>query len=359
METTVGPQLRATTISHSPADAADTAQWRQAWCRLYDTPTSDVPLGRIMHWRAVVAALGVGAALDSDRTLVTRGFFYQPHTTPPELAELRADRCAAARLGARWLLYPVVRTSEARELAEHGGTLLPWFLEAEYVPTDEVDRDLRNLLGGARFRELRRLVRRADEHYTWEACTGSDIDDEVLNSFDRLHHMNLAKYGHRHNHFAMPILHDLTASALRDRLCVFRHRGFGGETVHAVLALRGRESDTLDVLVHGIDHVRVPPAQNLYATGLYRIYRWGVAHGIRRFALGRGAERVKLDLGANRFHVVANALIRVDGGEPVTTGLGPLREAARAAIEQPLRELTSIVARRDLTGSVLVPGGVA
>lgn len=356
METTRGPRTR-TTMTHPPGAHADTEQWRRAWRRLYDTPAGDVPLGRIVHWRAVVDTLGIGAGLDHDRALVTRGFFYQPHTAIPGLADLRADRDAARRLGARWVLYPVLRLDAADELADHGATLLPWFLEADYVPAGEVDRDLRTLLGGARFRDLRRLVRRADEHYTWEVFTGTDIDDEVLVSFDRLHRMNLAKYGHRHNHFALPILRDLAASALGDRLCVFRRRGSGGAPVQAVLALRGSHLDTLDVLVHGIDHATVPSAQNLYATALYRIYHWGQAHGIHRFALGRDAERVKLDLGANRFHVVANALIHVDDADPAESGAGPLREAARAAIERPLRELASTTGRRGRAAAVLLPGG--
>lgn len=344
-------------MPRSPDDRADTGSWRRAWCRLYDTPAGDVRLGRIVHWRAVVDALGVGADLDHDRALVTRGFFYQPHTPPPELADIRTDRATALRLGARWLLYPVVRLDAVAALGESGATVLPWFLEAEYVPAGEVDRDLRSLLGGERFRDLRRLVRRADEHYTWEVLTGAEIDDEVLSSFDRLHRLNLAKYGHRHNHFALPILRDLSASALRDRMAVFRRRESGGRPVHAVLALRGTDPGTLNLLVHGIDHAVVPAAQNLYAAALYRIYHWGQAHGIHRFALGRGAERVKLDLGANRFHVVANALIAADDVESAASATGPLREAARAAIERPLRELVSITVRRGRIGAVLLPGG--
>ncbi|MGW1738891.1 GNAT family N-acetyltransferase [Nocardia sp. NPDC001965] len=355
METTHSPRMR--TAVHSPQEHSDTGPWRRAWCRLYDTPAGDVRLGRIVHWRAVAEHLGTGVTLDRDRALVTRGFFYQPHTPPPDIADIRADRAAAARLGARWVLYPVIRLDAVGVLADLGATVLPWFLEAEYVARDEIDRDLRTLLGGKRFRDLRRLVRRADEQYSWEVFTGAEIDDEVLSSFDRLHRMNLAKYGHRHNHFALPILRDLGASALRDRLTVFRRRGADGAPVQAVLALRGTDPGTLDLLVHGIDHAIVPATQNLYAAALYRIYRWGQARGVRRFALGRGAERVKLDLGANRFHVVANALLHADGADPAAAGAGPLRDAARAAIERPLRELGSITGRRGRTGTVRLPGG--
>ena len=310
-------------------NAVLTDPWRQAFCRLYGTERPVVPLGRIMHWRAVAGALPGGSFADSDPALITGGYFYRPHTTAPSAAELdalpRDDE-------ARWVLCPVVRHGEGATLAERGFTELPWFLEAELIASDDVDRDLRASLGGARFRELRRLARRAEADFRWEVA---EITEDTLLAFDRLHRQNLAKYGHAHNHFSLEILRDLRASPLGDRLCLFLHRDRHDAPVQAVLGLRHPES--LELLVQGIDHAAVPPSHNLYAAALYRIYHWGADHGLSRFNLGRGAALAKLNLGANRFHVVAN---HIDGD------VGALREAACAAMDQAVATLCAAAGRR-------------
>ncbi|MEU1986030.1 GNAT family N-acetyltransferase [Nocardia sp. NPDC019395] len=329
--------------------------WQQAWCRLYDTPNALVPLGTIMHWRSVAGGLGVVTSLDHDTALVSRGYFYRPHTPPPDAVDLEADRRAAAAAEAEWLLYPVIRTGDTGALGASGHPGLPWFVEAEFVPTGDIDRDLRTVLGGTRFRDLRRLVRRSDEHFVWEVTRGEQIDDGTLVEFDRLHQLNLAKYGHRHNHFALPILRGLAASGLRERLCVFGHRTRTGIPVQAALAVHYPESATLEILVHGIDHAAVPSSQNLYAATMYRIYRWGQAHGIGRFNLGRGAERVKLDLGANRFHVVANYLVPASGATTPDPVVDRLAAAARTATTRSVHTLNTVVARRGLGGVVTTP----
>ncbi|MEV5651910.1 GNAT family N-acetyltransferase [Nocardia sp. NPDC052254] len=346
--------LPALTASPPAGSAGD--PWRQAWCRLYDTSTGVVPLGRIMHWRSVIAALGVGPVLGGDAAMVTRGYFYQPHTACPAPAEVRFDRSVAESVSASWLMYPVVRAGESAVLADAGYASLPWFLEAEFVRSDDVDHDLRDLLGGTRFRELRRLGRRADEHFAWEVRAGTEIDADALADFDRLHRLNLTKYGHGTNHFALPILRDLTESVVREHIRLFRYRRPGGESVQAVLAMHRPESATLDLLVQGIDHAVVSSSHNLYAAAIHRIYRWGAERGVRRFGLGRGAEQAKLGLGANRFHIVANHLMRVDGGSEAA--LPPLREAACAAIGQSLNIVKDAVMQSNRSASVQLPDGV-
>ncbi|WP_040785709.1 GNAT family N-acetyltransferase [Nocardia pneumoniae] len=329
---------------------ADPQPWRNAVCRLYGTSSPVVPLGKIMHWRAVTEALGVETPA-ADPALIAGGYFYRPHTTAPDAAELEADIWAAVSGGARWLLYPVVRGAAAL-LERHGFVELPWFVEAEFVTDDEPDHQLRTLMGGARFRELRRMVRRAEEQFEWHMTTGDRIDDEILTAFDRLHRLNLAKYGHTRNHFALPILRDLTRSALGERMCFFLHRQrSGGTPVQAVLAMRYPESNTVEVLVQGIDHAVVPPAQNLYATALYRIYRWGWSRGIHRFNLGRGAQLAKLNLGANRFHVVSNHIAPVTGDRHEE--FAALRAAARASMNTALAALRAAADRRSARDVVL------
>jgi hypothetical protein len=235
---------------------------------------------------------------------------------------------------------------------------LPWFVEAEFVIRDNLDSDLRGLLGGARLRELRRLVRRADEHFRWEVATGAGINDEILMAFDRLHRLNLAKYGHTHNHFSLAIVRDVAISALRERVCMFLHRRQSDNApVQAVLGMHYPGSNALELLVQGIDHTAVAQSQNLYAVALYRIYRWGAARDIHRFNLGRGAQLAKLNLGANRFHVVSNYIAPVDDTRP--GDFAALQAAARASIDKAVAALATAADRRDGGGNVMLPRRIA
>lgn len=337
-------------------DVAD-AVWRAAFCLLYQVGVPCVPLGDIMHWRAVVGGLGAGSHLDHDVAYLPSGYFYRSHTPAPTASDVAAARRDARGYGARWVLYPVVRQPAAAAIAERDGAVeLPWFVSAEYEVRRGVDEDLRDQLGGARFREIARLSRRAAGQVTWQASTGEPGPD-LLASFDRLHRLNLDRYGHRHNHFAPPILAGLVRSPLRDDLCVFRHLpAGGGDPVQAVLALWSREAALLHLQVQGIDHARVAPAVNLYATMLYRVFHWGVAGGVRRFDLGRGAHATKLNLGANRFHVLSNLLVpAAPGADP--GDLVALRKAAAHAVDATLDDLRTTVVRRGAPGYVHVPAG--
>lgn len=343
-------------MTAAPGPQATDAVWRRAFCHLYEVGRPCVPLGDIMHWRAVIAGLGVGSHLDHDLAYVPRGYFYQSHTPAPTRSEVTLAAGYAQRYAARWVLYPLVRQPAAVAGAGRDNAAeLPWFLSAEYEVRRGVDEDLRDQLGGARVREIARLSRRAAAQVTWQASTGEPAPD-VLASFDRLHRLNLERYGHRHNHFAQPILAALTRSPLRDNLCVFRHLpADGGDPVQAVLALWSREAALLHLQVQGIDHARVAPAINLYATMLYRIFHWGVANGIRRFDLGRGAHVAKLNLGANRFHVLSNLLVPVaPGADP--GALAGLRDAAAHAIDAALDQLRATVVRRGTAQHIDLPG---
>lgn len=329
--------------------------WQRSFCRLYRTPHPVVRLGQIMHWSAVTNGFGLSDPVEQHPALVADGYFYRPHTPPPGQGTIETELARGATHGARWLLYPVVREHNAADLADQGFTGLPWFLEAEFEVERDVDHDLRVLLGGARLRGLLRLVRRAAESFDWEVAAGAAVDAAVLASFDRLHRLNLARYGHTHNHFSAPILADLAASPLGARLCVFRHRHrAGGQPAQAVLALHHPDSGELELLVQGIDHASVERGHNLYAAALYRIYRWGAARGVHRFNLGRGAQLTKLNLGANRFHLVSNQLAPIGGAR---AGLGPLRRAARAALEPAVAELRTAVERRGTSRYTALPAG--
>jgi hypothetical protein len=173
-------------------------------------------------------------------------------------------------------------------------------------------------------------------------------------SFDRLHQLNLAKYEHPRNHFSLPILRMIAASPLRDRICVFLHRRQSdGRAVQGVLTVIDRAPGAMDVLVQGIDHTAVPRSQNLYVAAVHRIYLWGATRGVCRFNLGRGAPLTKLNLGANRFHVVSNHISAVHEASPAP--LTTLQTAARASIGGAVAELTTVVEHRGRSGQVALP----
>jgi hypothetical protein len=331
---------------------------------LYGTGEPIARLGEILHWRAGVDSLGMSElALNNAVAFVPSGYFYRAHSPAPSGTQIATAQQEAAARDAAWALYPTVRDQDdTRALKAAGFIALPWFIEAEYRVRDDLHTDLRTQLGGGRHRELLRLVRRVDERFVTTIAQGREAITSAggLESFDRLHQLNLAKYRHRANHFSAAILRILVDSPLGPRLCLIqRQRRQDGTTVQAVLALVDDERATVHLLVHGIDHARVPPGQNLYATSLYEIYRWGLQRGIATFNLGRGAERVKLSLGANVFHVLVNHLaptaVQARRNTRAKDELVSLRDAASRRLDMMLDQLGQTADRPGAAGRVCVP----
>lgn len=344
-------------------DRQDDEVFRRVFSLLYGTGGPIARLGDIIHWRAGVESLGLGGlSLNSAMAFVPNGYFYRAYTPAPSAAEIAKAHQEAAEWEAAWTLYPAVRDQDdTRALTAAGFMALPWFIEAEYRVRDNLDTDLRAQLGASRHREILRLVRRADEQFVTTMTQGREalIDVGALESFDRLHQLNLAKYGHGTNHFSAAILRILIDSPLGPQLCVIQRRRHDGATVQAVLALVDDGNATVHLLVHGIDHARVPPGQNLYATSLYEIFRWGLQRGIATFNLGRGAEHVKLNLGANVFHVLANHLARVcvqvRRESRADAELISLREVARRRFDMTCDQLRETANRRGARDRVCIP----
>lgn len=334
----------------------DDAVYRQLFEALYGRLLPQ--LGDIIHWRAAIDDLGLSdLSLNRATAYLPSGYFVRTHTRAPDAAHVTAALREAADNGAVWTLYPCVRDhDDTRALAAAGFTRLPWFIEAEYRVRDGLDADLRAQLGPRRHRELLRLVRRADEQFDTTVVGGQQnpIRAESVDAFDRLHRLNIAKYGHGVNHFSAAIVGLLLNSPLAPRLRLFqRHPRRGGEAIQAVLALVDERRSAAHLLVHGIDHARVPPGQNLYATSLYGIFRWGLGRGITTFNLGRGADEVKLNLGANAFHPLANHLAAT---HRYRTGrdseLARLEHETRRRLDLGWDRLREIVKRRGATGRV-------
>ncbi|MFE9500634.1 GNAT family N-acetyltransferase [Streptomyces collinus] len=325
---------------------------------LYKTDSSVARLNDIIHWRAVTQALGLAhMSLNDDYAEVTPGYFYAAHSTAPALPQNTGQLPAVAGEKATWLLYPALRQEMHRKL--FGDNLgLPWFIESEYRVLSGVDVDLKQQLGSKRFRGLLRGVRLSNDMYTLSvACGQQEImgSEGAVDAFDRLHRMNLTKYGHKRNHFSREILEVLLASPLGPNCTLFlRAPRHGGAAVQAMLALRhGAE---LHLLVQGIDHYRVPSSHNLYSALMYLTYAWGVESGITTFNLGRGNESSKLNLGANVFYPLLNHLLpRYSTSGVLNSELYGLHLAAKERINASLTGLRDTVMRRKKSNLIAIP----
>ncbi len=318
--------------------------FQEMFCRMYGVVEPAVPLQKIIHWWAVTADVGMQ---DDDCNLgtafVPAGHFYEMHIPVPGDERRRTDRGRARQAGADWLLYPQIRTTDdTTALARDGFLDLPWFMEAQYRVRGGVDDDLRAQLGNSRYRDLRRLVRRADAEYDHRVLDGAGAaaDPAALKDFDRLHALNLAKYGHRFNHLSSTALELVLDSPLRDRMRLFlRQSRADGATVQAVLCFLDPTGTELTILAQGIDPALVTPGQNVYRAAFYEIFRWGEGQGIGVFSLGRGNEVKKLDVGANTYHLLANHIRGVSGADPA--GFAPMRAKLRDFFDRVIGELES------------------
>jgi hypothetical protein len=320
------------------------ATFQEMFCRMYGVADPAVPLQKIIHWWAVTADVGMqDDPANLGTAFVPAGHFYEMHIPVPGDERRRTDRGRARDAGAEWLLYPQVRTTDdSTALAAVGFLDLPWFLEAQYRVRTGVDDDLRAHLGNSRYRDLRRLVRRAATEYDHRVLDGAAAaaDPAALKAFDQLHSLNLTKYGHRYNHLSGTALDLVLDSPLRDRMRLFlRQSRTDGETVQAVLCFLDPTGTELTILAQGIDHGLVTPGQNVYRAAFYELYQWGEAHGVRVFSLGRGNEVKKLDVGANTYHLLANHIGGAAGADPAV--FAPLRAKLGAFFERVTGELES------------------
>jgi len=301
---------------------------------------SDIP-----HWispaRALVAEAG---AYERERVYVPAGCFYALSTPPPSDEELIAARKQASDLGVAGILYPCVRAAADRGPLERAGFRpFPWFIESVFEVVEGVEADLRGRLGGARFRDLRRLHRKYEQDYALDVHDAGDLRGsmgaEILEAFDFLHRKNLEKFGHVVNFYDFTVMETLLSSGLGERVlaCFSRDRKTG-RRVQTLLALVDHESQEMQLLVQGIDENEVLPGHNVYQASLYGLYAWGEARGIRTFNLGRGRQRDKLRLGANRFHVLSNYLLRFEAKPDGI--LDAVNAAAFRKMERDLRELS-------------------
>lgn len=331
--------------------------YRTLFCQMYRVSSPVVVLGEVIHWWAIVRDAGLADLTINKQTgYVPDGYFYATHIDAPSGHAVRTALADAVRYDADWVLYPVVRAVERSETMRDAGFVpVPWFVEAEYRVHDGVDADLRAQLGKNRHGDLRRASRRAAEGYRYEVLGNDQITDDNLAAFDRLHRINLDKYRHKHNHLSMAALRLILAAPLGAGVRLFlRYPEAGSVPVQAGLNLIDETGRTMAFVAQGIDRQAMPTGegQNLYKAWFYDMYLWGVERGVDAFALGRGAELNKLDMGGNTFYLLENHLASARFADMAE--VAELRGRLTAQFAEVGSQLTEAVARRRASSHVVM-----
>jgi hypothetical protein len=269
-----------------------------------------LPLERLIHWQAHMEVLAGLAGhrpgrLGTVPCLVAGGYFYNFSNPAPEAEALAGIRDRARAEGVGLIVVPTVWDDDADEpLARDGYVPVPWFVESAFELKGDLEDELRRGVGPARFRELRRLWRKANREYGLRWMSAEDMEREPawIAELARLHDLNMRQHGFSINLYSEAVIRALLDSPLRCRVAAgFRVGPADGRAVQCMLTMRYPESGELYYLVQGIDHDRVPLGHNLYVAGVYDLFAYAEAHSYRSVWIGRGAHDTKRRLGANRF----------------------------------------------------------
>lgn len=292
--------------------------YKTMFCHLYhpvssypDSQLQFVPLNQLLHWQHRMKRWHIeDKKINQQNGCIPKGYFYSIHTPLPQIDEIA--QILKAHQGVT--LIPNIRVgspSNGKDSLDDAGFLrLPWSLEAIYQMRDGLDLDLRAQLGKKRHKEIKRLVRNAENEYEFLIFLGSQAHtEEVLNTFSKLHEFNALKYHHGLNTYSREILDALVSSSLGGQMLIGMQKDRqNGQIVQSSLSLVSFDTQEMVQLAQGIDHHQVPPTQNLYVAETYQLYRWGNDHGITRFNLGRDSPLIKRALGANEFYPLENRI---------------------------------------------------
>jgi len=279
----------------------------------YHVPTPAIVLNRIVHWQAQVDLLTARSdfnpnLLGESLVWVFGGYFYNFST--PSLAEdeISQGLKEGRKHGATTFLVPAIRDSEAVDsLLGAGFTPLPCFVESVFELETSVEGDFRKRVSRHRFAEIRRLGRNAHRAYDLRFYKAPELEENpaLLTETSRLHELNVRQHNLHVNFYNRDVLEAIMSSTLRDNLLVgLRYDKSTGVAVQAMIILVCEDTGELYFSAQGIDHDEVDRRHNLYTTAAYDLYKYGEAHGLRTFYLGRGSEEEKQRLGANRYHLL-------------------------------------------------------
>ncbi|EKF9518774.1 TPA: hypothetical protein ACGGS8_003467 [Vibrio cholerae] len=290
--------------------------YKDAFNLSYGTATPLVNLSDISHWRASVSE-DVAEVIQElpQLTYVSSGCFYQVYSSQRTVSDLKKDIHMAIEQKADWLLVPSV----TRDVCTHISTQfscysIPFMDAVHFKVTTNLDEDLRRELGGKKYRELLRLVRKHEQMFDVEILPLSDIknDESLLREIASVLNENSIKYSHGINLYSYDVLNLAASSHLGKQYIVKVSRLIGhqfGAIVHVSLSFSDHANDSFIHLVHGQRETFVPQGCNLYLSDYYQLYCYADSLGLKDHNLGRGAFDIKAKVGANFRCELYNILI--------------------------------------------------
>jgi hypothetical protein len=287
--------------------------FRKMFLHAYRLERPIVQLGDVIYWEAQMQMLrerfgSAAAAPGAYRMLIAVGAFYNFSSPVPDGA-LLAQACRdAADAGVEHVLIPTVAREPDESAVAAGFRGVPCFVESWTDPgTLGVEEHLIQELGRRRYRDLRRLARKAGACFDWQVLDAAAVMENpgICRQISELHAMNLQQHGLSLNFYDTPILEMLLSSPLAPLVrIVLRHDRQTGRLVQMILTLEDRDEGDVFVMAQGIDHDHVPREQNLYRSLSFELMTRGAHDGVRRIFFGRGSPAAKRRLGANRFRLL-------------------------------------------------------
>ncbi|KEZ71093.1 hypothetical protein AAY86_07130 [Pseudomonas amygdali pv. tabaci str. ATCC 11528] len=288
---------------------------REAFCISYGVSNPQLPLSGIAHWESMLKGLAEqDGILHEEQAYVAPGFFYMPVTAQPDPPFLK--QLIRQAHTADWLLVPSLKKTDhsLRQQYKTDIIVVP-FMQVAYLHVDgELDACLLTAMGRKAYKEMVRLTRRTEElcHTRLYRLDELVENNQVLEAFSTLQSLNVDKYQHVRNLYALETLQALARSTEGPKYYIkMNYEKLNNVAVYGSLSYADQQQGVFSQLVQGQDRSQVPPGLNLYVSDYYQLYKVADELGFKTSCLGRSAIDIKKRMGANRVVDLDNWLIPV------------------------------------------------
>jgi hypothetical protein len=274
--------------------------------------TSVFPFAKLMHWQAVRNSLQIKTPeLDQSTVFLSQSYFYN-YSRPSFDLQLALTEFEQSR--AETVMVPCVREmppETEKSLIDSGFIKIPWFVESIYNVQKGPEEDLRQRLGGDRFRDLRRFFKSSQKKYDFSWKLGrAEISDQDLQVAARLHSLNAQKYKHPVDLYTFDILQQILNSHLGSHLLIgLRTEKVSGRIIQIAIAFADFSNKAIYFSVLGKDYQIQNPGENLFVALAMDFYSYAQKNGYKKIFLGRGNQILKKRAGADEFHLLSNWLL--------------------------------------------------
>lgn len=281
--------------------------FQKAFIQCYDLTQPVVELGRLPHWVGIKERFNF-LGLDADRmqAYIPDGYFYAVSTPAPSLEKIKHFKENARSIGADSLLIPCVIDASCNEqqLIDEGGIKIPASPEVVVnFGDDSIDELLPKRITRLRYRDMCRLVRKADEAYTvTEYSSSSQNIGRAIEDVSLLHGKHAIRYGSPTDIFRQNVLQAMVETDEKSEMFLFVRRVKDtGNPVQGMITFWNQQSKTVVYLSQAIDRDSVPLTQNIYRASFLELFRLAQQRGYQHVSLGRGNADMKVnDLGGDQ-----------------------------------------------------------